>query len=59
MGQIKDVASAIRVDGRVIWDSKIVSKVLRTLFPMYAIKFFTIQEVRAMPCHLKLDGLVG
>ena len=38
---IKDFVSAIRVASGVNQDSKIVSKVLRTLLPMYANKFST------------------
>lgn len=57
---IKEVLSVIKVVGGVISDTKVVSKVLITLLPMYAIIFFAIQEVRSMPGNdLTLDGLVG
>lgn len=56
----KGCCDAIKGLGGTIMDSKIISKVLRTLLPIYSIKFSTIQEVRAMPRNdLKLDGLVG
>ena len=57
---IKHGVSAIKAIGGVTQDSKIVSKVLRTLLHVYDIKFFVIQEVRAMIGNsLTLDGLVG
>ena len=60
VNQIKDVVSVIKVGGDSIFDSKIVSKVLRTLLHVYDIKVFDIQEVRAMHGNdLMLDGLVG
>ena len=60
VNQIKYVLSEIRVSISTIQNSKIVSKVLRTLLPVYAIKISSIQEVRAMPGNdLILDGLVG
>jgi hypothetical protein len=60
VNQIKEVVSAIKVDGGFISYYDIVSNVLRTLLPIYVIKFFVIQEVRVMTGNdLTLDGLVG
>ena len=37
-----------------------MSKVLRTLLPIYAIRVFAIQELRCIPGNdLSLEGLVG
>ena len=45
--KIKDVVNAIRSLARTIDDETIVSKVLRTLLPKYAIRVSTIQELRS------------
>ena len=52
--------STIRPLGGKIEDIIVVSKVLRTLLPIYAIRFSTIQEMRCEPkSDITLDALVG
>ena len=60
VARIKEVVSAIRgVDG-VIDDDTILSKVLRILLPIYAIRVSAIQELRCIPRNnLSLEGLVS
>ena len=43
---IKASVSAIRASRGEIKEETIVSKILRTLLPIYAIRVFSIQEVR-------------
>ena len=58
--RIKACVSAIRASGGDIKEETIVSKVLRTLLPIYAIRVSTIQEMRCDPnCKMTLDALVG
>ena len=45
---IKEDVTAIKSTRGVISDSEIVTKVLRTLLPIYAINVSSIEEVRAM-----------
>ena len=60
VNQIKEVISSIRTNGGIINNSKILSNDLRSLLPIYIIKVFATQEVRAMPKNiLQLDNLVG
>ena len=47
--KIKDVVNAIRVATDKIGDDTVLSEVLRTLLPLYAIRVSTIQELRCMP----------
>ena len=58
--RIKNNVSAIRVGGGKIEDETMVSKVLRTLLPIYVIRVLAIQEMRCNLAHdLTLDNLVG
>ena len=58
--RIKASVSAIKASGRKIEDETIISKVLRTLLPIYAIRVSTIQERRCKENHnITLDALVG
>ena len=58
--RVKDVVNAIRGFARIIDDETIVRKVLRTLLPKYAIRFFAIQELTCIPNNvISLEGLVG
>lgn len=54
------MVSAIKVVGGIINDEDVVSKALRTLLPIYAIRVSSIQEFRAILGNvLTLDALVG
>lgn len=58
--RIKEFVNVIKGYIGKIDDETISSKVLRTLFPIYAIRFFAIQELRCIPSsNLTLEGLVG
>lgn len=58
--RIKASVSAIKAYGQEIAEKTILSKVLRTLLPIYAIRVFFIQEMRCDPnCKMSLDALVG
>ena len=58
--RIKANVSAIRTFGGEIKEETIVSKILRTLFPIYAVRLSVIQEVRCDPNNkIGLDALVG
>ena len=60
VARIKEVVSAIRGATGHIDDDTILSKVLITLLPIYAIRVFLIQELRCIPGNnLTLEGLVG
>ena len=52
--------SVVKVSRGAILNSKIVSKFLRTLLPIYVIKVSSIHKIRDIPRNdLTLDGLVG
>ena len=58
--RIKASVSTIKASGGDIKEETIVSKVLRTLLPIYAIRVSAIQEMRCDPNKkLTLDALVG
>ena len=58
--RVKDVVNAIRGATRIIDDETMVSKVLRTLLPKYAIRVSAIQELTCIPSNvITLEGLVG
>ena len=58
--RIKALVSAIRAFGGKIEDVTVVSKVLRTLLLVYAVRESTIQEMRCDPTiDINLDSLVG
>ena len=58
--RIKASVSAIKPSRRKIEGKIVVSKVLRTLLPLYAIRVSTIQEMRCDPNrNITLDSLVG
>ena len=58
--RIKACVSAIKASGGDIKEETIVSKVLRTHLPIYAIRVSTIQEMRcASNYKMTLDALVG
>ena len=60
VSRIKEVVSAIKGANSQIDDDIVLSKVLRTLLPIYAIWVSTIQELRCIPRNdLTLEGLVG
>ena len=60
VARIKEVVSAIKGAIGHIDDKFFLSKVLRTLLPIYAIRVSTIQELRCIPGkNLTLDGVVG
>ena len=57
---IEASVSVIRASRGKIEDIIIVSKVLRTLLPIYAIRVLAIQEMRCDPNNqISLDALVG
>ena len=57
---IKASVTIIKASRVEINDTTIVSKVLKTLLPIYAIRVFSIQEMRCDPNKkLNLDALVG
>ena len=57
--RIKASVSAIRASGGKIEDETIISKVLRTLLPIYAIRVSIIQERRCEENHkITLDAIV-
>ena len=57
--RIKDVVNAIRGAIGKIDDETILRKVLRTLFPIYAIRVSAMQELRCIPGNdLTLEGQV-
>ena len=56
---IKDVINAIKGATSTIDDDKVLRKVLRTLLPIYAIRFFAIQELRCiLGNNLSLEDLI-
>ena len=58
--RVKANVSAIKASGGEIKDETVVSNVLRTLLPIYAIRVSTIQERRCETNHkITLDALVG
>ena len=58
--RIKASISTIRASGREIKEETVVTKILRTLLPIYAIRVSTIQEKRCdSNSKLDLDALVG
>ena len=58
--KIKASVSAIKASQGDIQDIAIISKVLRTLLPIYVIKVSSIQEMRCDPNNqINLDSLVG
>ena len=58
--RIKEVVSVIKGATSQIEDDTILRKILRTLLPIYAIRFSAIQELRCIPGNnLTLEGLVG
>ena len=60
VARIKEVISAIRGSNGLIDDDTFLSKVLKTLLPIYAIRVFAIQELRCILGNdLALEGLVG
>ena len=60
VARIKEVVSAIKGATGKIDDDIVLSKVLRTLLPIYAIRVSTIQELRCILGNdLTLEGLVG
>ena len=60
MERIKASVSAIKASGGDIKEETFVSKVLKTLLPIYAIRVSSIQEMRFDPNKkLTLDALVG
>ena len=59
VARVKDVVNAIRGATSKIHDDTILRNVLRTLLPIYAIRFFVIQELRCIHGNdLSLEGLV-
>ena len=56
--RIKKCVSAIRAARGKIEDETMLSKVLRTLLPIYAIRVSAIQEMRCTT-DVTLDALVG
>ena len=60
MKRVKANVSAIRASRGEIKDETIISKVLKTLLPIYAIRVFSIQERRCEENHkITLDAIVG
>ena len=58
--RIKASVSAIKTSGGIIEDKTIISKVLRTIIPIYEIRVSTIQEMICDPnSNITLDALVG
>ena len=58
--RIKASVSAIKAFGGKIEEETIISKVLRTLLPIYAIRVSAIQERRCEENHnINLDAIVG
>ena len=59
VARIKEVVSVIKGATGHIDDDTTLTKVLRTLLPIYAIRVFSIQELRCIPRNnLTLEGLV-
>ena len=60
VARIKEVVNAIRGENGKLDDEILLSKFLRTLLPIYAIRFSTIQELRCIQGNdLSLEVLVG
>ena len=60
MERVKANVSAIKASRGEIKDETVVSKVLRTLLPIYAIRVSAIQERRCEENHkITLDAIVG
>ena len=58
--RIRTLQSVIKAFGGTIEDVIVVSKVIRTLLPIYSIKLSTIQKIRCDPNNkINLDALVG
>ena len=54
------MVNAIRGVGGDIFDDTVIRKVLRTLLPIYEIRFFAIQELRCTPGNdWTLDSPIG
>ena len=60
VARIKEVVSTIKGSTSQIDDDTMLTKVLRTLLPVYAIRVSAIQELRCISGNdLTLEGLVG
>ena len=60
VARIKEVVNAIKGPKGKLYDDIVLRNVLRTLLPIYAIRFSTIQELRCILGNkLPLQGLVG
>ena len=58
--RIKESVSAIKASGGKIEDESVLSKVLRTLLPIYAIRVYASQERKCEENHnINLDAIVG
>lgn len=58
--RVKAVVSSIKASGGDITEETVISKVLRTLLPIYAIKFSTIQERRCEEnFKINFEAIVG
>jgi hypothetical protein len=58
--RVKEIVNAIRSANGEIKDEIVISKVLRTLLPIYAIRVSTIQELRCtLGKNLTLEGIIG
>lgn len=58
--RIKDVVNSIKSVGGKLEEDDVVSKILRTLLPQYAIRVSAIQELRSLGIvSVSLDSLIG
>ena len=58
--RVKASVSVIRASRREIKEEIVVSKILRTLLPIYVVRVYVIQEVRCDSSNkIGLDALVG
>ena len=58
--RVKEVVNVFWGENGTIEDEKVISKVLRTLLPIYAITVSIIQELRCtLGRNLTLEGVIG
>ena len=58
--RMKEVVSAIRSLGGQLQEEIVSSKYLRTVLPIYGIRFLTIKELRCVPRNtLSFEGIIG
>lgn len=58
--RIKEIVGEIKNVGGKVEDATVISKVMRTLLPVYAIQVATIQELKSIDkTKVTLDSIIG